>query len=585
MTSTPLSARMANRRMFGPYELRQVLGRSAATMAWLAVDTRQGQEVMLCMPRVQPADGAPQQDWLTNAQRASRLRHPNIAPTLEIGVQDRWPFVCYERSLGQTLAESVGHSAASTPTPMESVQLLLPALEGLAFAHESGVSHGDLQLHQLIVNGDGQVRVMGLEVAIVADATASAPMNLLQRQRTLAAQDLLACGLLLHRLLAGAPALEEPDSGLVAQRMPPQGREMVRLPWSTPHPVPEALRAIANRATDRLPQHRYFTARSLLRALDGWREAASRDDGGALALVLDRLQTIGHLPARADMQRRVARIADVDGQHARGMATELLQDMALTFELLRLVNTVEVRNAMMGGNGAVLTLRRAIALIGVKGVQRAGNALRPWPGPLSQAQGDALQQVMDNARIAGMTSVKLRPAGYDPEVVFVLALLQNLGRLLVQYHFPDEAQQIRQLMLPVSESEDSAAGEGMNEREASYAVLGIDSEAIGAAVAKHWGLTEDVLAMIRRWPAERGVHAEQDNDKIRAAASAGNEAMDALLAGDTKRVTQGLVKVVQRYGRVLGFAGKDLQEALQAARLAARQGRIELEPVEASSEA
>ena len=33
-------------------------------------------------------------------------------------------------------------------------------------------------------------------------------------------------------------------------RLTPTGRESVRLPWSAPHPIPEALRAIANRCTD-----------------------------------------------------------------------------------------------------------------------------------------------------------------------------------------------------------------------------------------------------------------------------------------------------------------------------------------------
>jgi eukaryotic-like serine/threonine-protein kinase len=494
-----------------------------------------------------------------------------------MGVQDRWPFVCVDRGQGSTLAESLPNRAAAAPTPSEAVDWMIQVLQGLAFAHESGFCHGDLQFHHVLMGDDGVVRLMGLHIAVPDPPPSPAPITVLQRQRMLAARDLLACGLLLHRLVGGVSALDEPDTGLVVARMPPTGRDMVRLPWSTPHPIPEALRVIINRATDRQPQHRYFTARSLLRALEGWREAASRDDGGALALMLDRLQRVGHLPAMTDMQRRVARVTSVDSQHAREMATELLQDMGLSFELLRMVNTAEVRNAMMGGNGPVLTLRRALALIGLRGVQRAANALRPWPGPLNPAQAQALAQVMDNARIAAGTAVRLRPAGYDSEVVYMLTLLQNLGRLLVQYHFPDEAQQVRQLMLPVAPSDDgSSAGEGMSEREASYAVLGIDSEAIGAAVAKHWGLSDDVLTMIRRYAPERGVHGDGDADLLRAAASAGNEALDALLAGDPQRVSKGLIRVVQRYGRALGFTGKDLQTALQAARHAVRDGRVDL---------
>ncbi len=93
-----------------------------------------------------------------------------------------------------------------------------------------------------------------------------------------------------------------------------------------------------------------------------------------------------------------------------------------------------------------------------------------------------------------------RPA-YDAEVVYLITLLQNLGRLVVHYHFADEAQQIRRLMQPAASAREGEPEDpGMSEELASFAVLGADIEAIGAAVARWWGLDESVLAMIRRLP-------------------------------------------------------------------------------------
>jgi len=63
----------------------------------------------------------------------------------------------------------------------------------------------------------------------------------------------LALGLVLHHLLAGTPALDEPDTARVIDRLPPVGRDIVRLPWTTPRPIAEPLRAIANRASGRDP--------------------------------------------------------------------------------------------------------------------------------------------------------------------------------------------------------------------------------------------------------------------------------------------------------------------------------------------
>jgi non-specific serine/threonine protein kinase len=89
------------------------------------------------------------------------------------------------------------------------------------------------------------------------------------------------------------------------------------------------------------------------------------------------------------------------------------------------------------------------------------------------------------------------PAGYDGEVVYLIALLQNLGRLLVHYHFPDEAGQILRLMQPtvVTLPRKTAAAPaetkeepGMSAEAASYAVLGADLEALGPR-SRHGGWT------------------------------------------------------------------------------------------------
>ena len=195
---------------------------------------------------------------------------------------------------------------------------------------------------------------------------------------------MLACGVILHRLLAGEPALGTADIGRVIERMPPRGREPVRLPWTTPLPIPEALRAIANRSTSGQVRLRYRNARTFLGALTGWREAAAEDDGGPVALLLDRLRSVGHLPALPGLATRVQRITAIESQRTDEIARHLLPDMALSFELLKTLSSAQVQGTQIAGNGPVLTLRRVVALIGVNGVRAAANGLRAWPGPLDE---------------------------------------------------------------------------------------------------------------------------------------------------------------------------------------------------------
>jgi non-specific serine/threonine protein kinase len=135
---------------------------------------------------------------------------------------------------------------------------------------------------------------------------------------------------------------------------------------------------------------------------------------------------------------------------------------------------------------------------------------------------------------------------------------------VVFYHFADEAAQIRRLMQPApSPREGEPEDPGMSEEAAAFAVLGADIEAIGAAVARQWGLDETVLTMIRRLPLSTTVRAvENDDDMLRTVASCANEAIDAL-GQPAPKVMAALQRVVQRYGRVLDVDLRGLQAALQ----------------------
>ena len=290
-------------RWFGRFELRQLLAKSTATMVWLAFDPRANHEVMLTLPRVQPADAYALELWLRDARLAARLDHPNLAPASEVGVQDHWPFIAVDRSHGVTLKE--WFAAHPGRQPAEVVVWVRDLLQGLAFAHEAGVAHLDPQLHSVLINDRGDVCLMALAAACeVAETPFDVPRartndrgmamdpNLLRERRAAASRDLLACGVMLHHLLTGQPVLDQIDTALVIQRLAPIGRELVRLPWTTPLPVPEALRAIANRCTAGQERLRYQSARTLLGALSGWLEAQADDGGGPLVLLLDRLNTV-----------------------------------------------------------------------------------------------------------------------------------------------------------------------------------------------------------------------------------------------------------------------------------------------------
>jgi non-specific serine/threonine protein kinase len=275
----------------------------------------------------------------------------------------------------------------------------------------------------------------------------------------------------------------------------------------------------------------------------------------------------------------VQRITAIESKRTDEIARHLLPDMALSFELLRTYSSARVQGTQIAGNGPVLTLRRVVALIGVDGVREAANSLRTWPGPLDDDGARALRETIDRVRLAGHVAQSLRPAGYDGEAVYLVAVLQSLGRLLLRYHFADEAEQIRQLTLPFAaprgDGDSSAEQPGLDEAAAAYAVLGVDVEAFGNAASRQWGLGDDVLHMIRRLPADVPVRKpDTDDELLRIVASAANEAVDAL-ALPAAKVSAALNEVVLRYGRTLRLTTRILHDALRDARTALKSDGAE----------
>ena len=528
-------------------------------MIWLVHDTRHGQELMLCMPREQPNSGAAMEHWLRMAQAGERVQHPNLAPVFEIGDVEGRPYVAYDRALGETLDERLARQNA--PLPIDAAGWVAQLLEGLAFAHEAGHAHRDVQTASLVIDASDKVRLIGLEVAQEV-FPANVDFNTVTRRavRESAEEDVLCVGLMLNRILSGKPVLEKNDLQAVVQDMQPNGREMVRLGWETPHSIPDPLRAICNRATDRQARQRYHLARSFWRALDGWRQAAAYDSGGPIVLLMDKLQRIGHLPTTTSGLHRFTAGSGLEAQHASALSEYVLKDMALTLELVRRVNNALKQNGHQGET--ILNVQRAVQLIGLDGLQYAANSLKPWPGPLPPVAAELLRQLMARVAKAGQVAQALRPAGYDGEVVYLITVMQNLGRLLLHYHFLDDAQQIRQLMQPPEPTEEQPNPPSMSEQAAAYAVLGCDLDALGIAVARHWGLGDELLQMIRRQPLDGAVHPPRsDADTLRLTSSLANELIDALGLPEHRR-RPAIEVATRRYAKALELGLREVMEAL-----------------------
>jgi serine/threonine protein kinase len=556
-------------RSFGRFELRQMLGRSHASSTWLAYDPRLQQEIVLCVPRAQPQNDAERDVWTQEVMSGARLKHPRLAEVLEVGAHDAWPFVTYPRGQSVCLAEKV---ASGVPTPIDTASIICDLLEGLAYAHEAGMTHNDIGLHNVLIDKSGHASLAGLSSGLVqlAPGELVRPHFGRQQLRQACERDVLMTGLLLYRLLANAPALDDPDMGSAAKRV---GPEIVRLPWTTPHPVPETLRAIVNRATDRQHRQRYLNARTLLSALHGWIKTNSQDSGGPLALLLDRLNTVGTLPGRPHTERALVSALSQEMLRVDDFVDVVVKNPSLCWEMLRAVNVASYKSN--SADDGVTTLSRAVMLLGQQGLRRVAGAVRPWPGALgaqtslSESGSDAIKELLDEMRLtclAGHIARLMAPFSIHDEEAALTAMSQRLGWLLILYHFPEEATQIKRLMLPGPPTEEGGPPTpGMTLEAAAGAVLGINLDDLTGAVLRHWGLHERLQQaarpLSRSNPVRMPVSVEET---LRTVASLANEITNTVPMPAAKGVSA-LHQAYLRYARPLALDTKECHLALERA--------------------
>ncbi len=148
-------------RQLGNYRVETVLGQGGMGIVLGAVAEDTGQQVAIKM--VRPDLMGPGLDMrLTRESEAmARLQHPGIARFLGLGTtQEGRPFLVMERVDGAGL-----DTASSTLDLKASMQLLAKVCAVVSYAHTHQVVHRDLKPSNILVQRDGEVRLLDFGIA------------------------------------------------------------------------------------------------------------------------------------------------------------------------------------------------------------------------------------------------------------------------------------------------------------------------------------------------------------------------------------------------------------------------------------
>lgn len=583
--STPLSTirRLASGRadtarpsQLGRFELRRVLGQGAQSVVWLGFDPRLEREVAIKLIKV--GDGAsiaaiPQ--WLQEARHVSRLSHPNIVPVFEADVQDLHPYLVFEYVPGQTLSEHLARQGAMPA--IDAVDLMTDVLDALAVAHAAGVIHRDVKPSNILVDESGRARIMdfGIAAPVQAPSGNAAPQipagtpgymapEVAKGGVATPAVDIFSAGMVLAEMLSGEPLVAERDPYQAIYRI--LNEPLVMRADLAPE-VDDTLRGIVSRALARDPAQRHPGAKAFRDELMTWSARASgvgaqaggesqaADVNVTLAFLLRRMRRTKDFPAMSDSVVRIQGIASSDTVSVANLTNEILRDVALTNKLLRLVNSAHFAR----GGGGINTVSRAVSLVGFNGIRNMALGLVLLEHMQDKGHASVLKDEFVRCLMAGSIAGELCMLAREREEAFIAAMFQNLGRMLAEFYFPEEAREIRALV--------HTSRAPITEAQAGIQVLGVDYETLALGVAKSWGLPDSIQRCMRKPSGPPPAKAvSNDGERMRWMAAAANDLADVMLLEDEAEIDRQLEHHGRQHARALGFTPEQMAGNIQSGR-------------------
>lgn len=272
--------------------------------------------------------------FLDEAKIVSRIRHPNVVPTLDVVASGGELLLVMEYVAGESLSRLIrSASSRDEPIPLPIVSAVIGGLlQGLHSAHEAmnelgnplGVVHRDVSPQNVLVGADGVARVLDFGIAKAAGRAATTKTPTLKGKIAYMAEeqarsaevtrrtDVWAAAVVLWEMITRQRLFEAADeiallTKVLTSPIPP--------PSSVVSGLPPELDAIACRGLCRDPNARFATALEMANALE---RAVPSAPAPVVAAWVERLAGAA-LAARAAEVSRVERI-EVDAIEPRTAA-------------------------------------------------------------------------------------------------------------------------------------------------------------------------------------------------------------------------------------------------------------------------
>ena len=258
------------------YEILAELGRGGMAEVYKARHMRMGRLVAL---KVLPGRFLEDDEIRTRFEREARagaqLEHDHIVTTYDVGVFDGRPYLAVAFIDGQTLAERL--RTQDRPLPEETIQLIAPIAEALAYAHRNGVIHRDVKSSNIMIRAEDKRPIL-IDFGI---AQASFTHKLTRMGEMLGTprymspeqasaqeidhrSDLYSLGVVLYECLTGTVPFQSPSTEVLLANIKHEPHRPVR---ERVPDVPLWLSEVVDRCLAKKPEDRFPDGNALAQAL------------------------------------------------------------------------------------------------------------------------------------------------------------------------------------------------------------------------------------------------------------------------------------------------------------------------------
>ncbi|MEK7407209.1 MAG: protein kinase [Acidobacteriota bacterium] len=150
-------------RTIAHYQVLDKLGEGGMGVVYKARDTHRDRFVAIkVLPPEKVADPERKRRFVQEAKAASALNHPNIVTIHDITSDAGCDFIVMEHVAGKTLDQLIGRKGLKLS---EALKCAVQMADALAKAHAAGIIHRDLKPGNVMVTGDGLVKVLDFGLA------------------------------------------------------------------------------------------------------------------------------------------------------------------------------------------------------------------------------------------------------------------------------------------------------------------------------------------------------------------------------------------------------------------------------------